>query len=214
MRRHDHPIFTRVYRVVAALGERTGLGDMRARVLASARGRLLIVGLGPGHDLEHLPAAVTSVIAIEPSASMRTAAAPRVAAARARGLEVEVVDALAEDLPLADASVDSVLLTYVLCTIDDVPAALAEVRRVLAPGGVVGVFEHVRAPEGTWLRTSQRLVARAWPHLAGGCRADRDTRGALAAAGFDVTGLREFTLVNLPPVAPTLAGECQIPPGV
>lgn len=203
---HDHPLFTLVYRAVAGTGERTGLGDLRQRALAPATGRLLIIGLGPGHDLDHLPEAVTSVIAVEPSASMRASAVPRVRAARARGIEVEVFDALAENLPMPDHCVDSVLLAYVLCTVADVDAALAEVRRVLRPGGVVCVMEHVRAREGTWLRRSQRLVAPVWPRLAGGCHADRDTRSALARAGFDTSDLRDVTITNLPPVAPTLVG--------
>ncbi len=203
---HDHPLFTLVYRAVAGAGERTGLGELRERALAPATGRLLIVGLGPGHDLDHLPDGVTSVVAVEPSASMRASAETRVAAARARGIDVEVIDALAESLPIADDDVDSVLLAYVLCTVSDVDAALAEVRRVLRPGGVVCLLEHVRAPEGTWLRRSQRLVAPIWPRLAGGCHADRNTRAALAHAGFDVTGLRDVTITNLPPVAPTLVG--------
>lgn len=206
---HDHPIFTLVYRAVAGAGERTGLGELRARALAPARGRLLIVGLGPGHDLDHLPESVTSVIAVEPSASMRQASRSRVAAARERGLEVAVIDALAESLPIPDASVDSVLLAYVLCTVVDVDGALAQVRRVLRPQGVVCVMEHVRAPERTWRRTSQRLVRPLWPRLAGGCHADRDTRAALVRAGFDDTDLVETTLVNLPPVAHTLVGRAR-----
>ncbi len=206
---HDHPLFTLVYRAVSGAGERTGLGELRERALAHATGRLLILGLGPGHDLDHLPDEVTSVVGIEPSASMRTSAESRVAATRARGIDVEVVDAVGEALPIPDDSIDSVLLAYVLCTVEDVDAALAEVRRVLRPGGVVCVMEHVRAPEGTWLRRSQRLVAPVWPRMAGGCHADRDTRAALARAGFDVAGLRDITITSLPPVAPTLVGTAR-----
>jgi len=206
---HDHPLFTLVYRAVAGAGERTGLGELRERALAPATGRLLILGLGPGHDLDHLPDEVTSVVAIEPSASMRTSAESRVAATRARGVDVEVVDAVGEALPIPDDTIDSVLLAYVLCTVADVDAALAEVRRVLRPGGVGCVMEHVRAPEGTWLRRSQRLVAPVWPRLAGGCHADRDTRAALSRAGFDVAGLRDITITSLPPVAPTLVGTAR-----
>lgn len=209
---HDHPVFTQVYRVLAAAGERTGLGDVRARVLSAAHGRLLIVGLGPGHDLDHLPAAVTEVIAIEPSASMRAAAGPRVQAARARGVAVEVVDAVAEDLPLADASVDSALVAYVLCTVVDPGAAAAEVHRVVRPGGVVGVLEHVRGSRGSNTARLQALVKPLWPHVAGGCRVDRDTGAVLRAAGFDLTEVREVSLATLPPVAPTLVGVARRAP--
>ena len=133
----DHPVFTRAYEVIAALGERAGLGDLRSRVLAEARGRVLIVGLGPGHDLDHLPDAVTSVVALEPSASMREAARTRVHAATTRGLDIEVLGAPAESIPLPDASVDAVLVAYVLCSVEDPRAALAEIRRVLSPEGAL-----------------------------------------------------------------------------
>lgn len=206
---HDHPLFTRIYAVISQIGEHSQLGQARSSVLAGAHGRLLIVGLGPGHDLDHLPDAVTCVIAVEPSASMRAAAMPRVEAARARGLEVELVDAVGERLPLPDDSIDSVLFAYVLCSVDSVAEVLAEARRVLHPGGSVCVLEHVRAAPGTWTRRLQRAVSVAglWPSLAGGCRCDRDTRAALAGAGFAVDGLTELSLVNVPVVSWTLIGS-------
>lgn len=202
----DHTVFTRFYRGLSAVGERTGLGDLRRRVLADASGRLLIIGLGPGHDLDHLPPAVTSVVALEPSASMRAAARSRVAASGHRGVDVDVIDAVAEQIPLADSSVDSVLVAYVLCSVADPASAATEIRRVLRPGGTLHVLEHVRARPGTLLRGLQRAVGPAWPRLAGGCRVDRDTGGALAAAGFDLSEISEKNLMALPPVAPTLVG--------
>lgn len=202
----DHPVFTRTYEVIAALGERAGLGDLRGRVLAEARGRLLIVGLGPGHDLGHLPEGVTTVVALEPSASMREAARPRVRALTGRGVDIEVLDAPAESIPLPDASVDAVLVAYVLCSVQDPRAALAEIRRVLRPGGTLHVLEHVRARPGSWLHGIQRLVSPWWPRCAGGCRVDRDTGALLEESGFDVSDVRATTLVTLPPVAPTLVG--------
>lgn len=202
----DHTVFTRVYRGLSAVGERTGLGDLRRRVLADAHGRLLIIGLGPGHDLDHLPAAVTSVVALEPSASMRAAARSRLAATAHRGVSVDVVDAMAEDVPLPDSSVDSVLVAYVLCSVADPHAAAAEIRRVLRPGGTLHVLEHVRAEPGTALRGLQRAVGSVWPRLAGGCRVDRDTAAALESAGFDLSEISRTRLMALPPVAPTLVG--------
>lgn len=202
----DHPVFTRAYEVIAALGERAGLGDLRSGVLAEAGGRLLIVGLGPGHDLDHLPEAVTSVVALEPSASMREAARPRVQAATRRGVEIDVLDARAESIPLPDASVDAVLVAYVLCSVQEPGAALAEIRRVLRPEGTLHVLEHVRARPGSWLRGVQRLVGPCWPRLAGGCRVDRDTGALLEASGFDLSEITLTRLMTLPPVAPTLVG--------
>ena len=194
----DHPIFTRTYAVIAAVGERTGLGALRANVLTGARGRLLIVGLGPGHDLDHLPDAVTSVVALEPSESMRDAARARVRAVMQQGMEVDVVDALAEDIPLPDDSVDSVLVAYVLCSVQNPRRALAEIHRVLRPEGTVHILEHVRAEPGTLVRGIQRAVAPVWPRLAGGCQIDRDTGALLVDAGFDLSEISRTRLIALP----------------
>ena len=209
MAAHEHPLFTRLYQVIADLGEHSPLAAARGEVLAAAHGRLLIVGLGPGHDLEHLPDAVTSVVAIEPSDSMRAASLPRVEAARARGCEVELIDAVGEALPLPDDSVDCVLFAYVLCSVDSVIDVLAEARRVLHPDGTVCVLEHVRAEPGTLTERMQRLVSVGglWPALAGGCRCTQDTRAALADAGFHVEALSERALVNVPVVGWTLMGS-------
>jgi ubiquinone/menaquinone biosynthesis C-methylase UbiE len=206
---HDHPLFTLAYRAISGLGEHSHLGAARSEVLAGAHGRLLIVGSGPGHDLDHLPPAVTSVVAVEPSPSMRAASLPRVAAARARGIEVELVDAVGEHLPLPDDSVDCVLFAYVLCTVDSVEEVLCEARRVLHPGGTVCVLEHVRAEPGTWTERMQRAVSLGgvWQRLAGGCDCRRDTRAALAGAGFHVEDLTERALVNVPVVSWTLVGS-------
>lgn len=204
--KRDHPVFTRTYGVIAAVGERVGLGRLRASVLADARGRLLIVGLGPGHDLDHLPAAVSSVMALEPSESMRVAAQARVRSAGDRGIAIDVVDAPAERIPLPDDSVDSVLVAYVLCSVDDPRAALAELRRVLRRGGTLHVLEHVRARPGSVIRGLQRCVAPVWPLFAGGCQVDRQTGVLLEEAGFDVSGIKETRIMALPPVAPTLVG--------
>ena len=209
MAAHDHPLFTILYGVVSGLGERSQLGPARTDVLADASGRLLIVGLGPGHDLDHLPGAVTSVVAVEPSESMRAASMSRVEAARSRGVEVELVDALGEALPLADDSVDSVLFAYVLCSVNSVAAVLAEARRVLHPEGSVCVLEHVRAEPGSWTDRMQRAVSVGglWPRVSGGCQCRVDTRQELAAAGFHVDDLVTETLVNVPVVSRTLLGS-------
>jgi ubiquinone/menaquinone biosynthesis C-methylase UbiE len=206
---HEHPLFTVLYQLVAGLGEHSQLGRARSEVLTGAHGRLLIVGLGPGHDLGHLPDSVTSVVAVEPSASMRRAAGPRVATARARGIEVELIDAVGEALPLPDDSVDCVLFAYVLCSVDSVDDVLSEARRVLHPGGTVCVLEHVRAAPGTWTERIQRAVSIGgmWPRVMGGCDCRRDTRAALASAGFHVEDLVERPLVNVPVVSWTLVGS-------
>ena len=203
-REHAHPVFAQVYRLVAAAGERGGYGRLRASVLADARGRLLILGLGPGHDLAHLPATVTSVVAIEPDPSMRALARGRVTACP---VPVMLVSADAHDLPLADRSVDAVLCACVLCSVAQPLKVLAELRRVVVPGGRLLLLEHVAAPPGHWLGRLQQLLEPVWRRAAGGCSIRRDTRGAIAAAGFDTTTVRTVMVwPTVPPVAPTVLG--------
>jgi ubiquinone/menaquinone biosynthesis C-methylase UbiE len=207
--RHNHPIFTQVYRLIARIEDPGEVGRARSEASEGLSGRLLIIGLGPAEDLHHLPPEVTEVVAVEPSASMRAVAEAAVARAAAQGLAVEVVDAVGETLPLPDHSVDSVLLAYVMCTVDDPAQVLREVDRVLRPGGRIGVLEHVAAADGTWMRRIQRMAAPWWPIVGGGCHCDRQTRMALETAGFDTSGLRDETLVQIPPVAPALIGTSE-----
>ena len=203
-REHNHPVFAQIYRLVAAIGERGGYGRLRASVLADARGRLLILGLGPGHDLAHLPTTVTSVVAVEPDPSMRAVARGRVTACP---VPVMLLSADAHDLPLADGSVDAVLCACVLCSVAQPPKVLAELRRVLVPGGQLLLLEHVAALPGHWVGYVQRLLEPVWGRAAGGCSIRRDTRGAIAAAGFDATAVRTVMVwPNLPPLAPTVLG--------
>ena len=203
-REHAHPVFAQVYRLVAAAGERGGFGQLRASVLADASGRLLVLGLGPGHDLAHLPAAVTSVVAVEPDPSMRALARGRVTACP---VPVTLLSADAHALPLADGSVDAVLCACVLCSVAQPPRVLAELRRVLVPGGRLLLLEHVAAPPGHWVGRLQQLLQPVWGRAAVGCSVRCDTWGEVAAAGFDVTAVRTAMVwPNLPPVAPTVLG--------
>ncbi len=204
---HDHPIFTQIYRVLARAEDSGGIGRARSKVSADLSGRVLIVGLGPAEDLHHLPAAVTEVVAVEPSASMRRAAATAIARAP---IPVEVIAGVGEDLPLPDASVDGVLFAYVLCTVEDPQRVVAEALRVLRPGATIAVLEHVRAEEGTWMRRAQRVLAPVWPKVAGGCRCDQDTLAVFTEAGLDTTGLRSSTMAPVPPVAPGLVGTIRV----
>jgi ubiquinone/menaquinone biosynthesis C-methylase UbiE len=203
-----HPVFARVYAVLARLGEPGELGRWRTEALATARGRLLVVGIGPGHDLAHLPREVTDVVALDPEPTMRAMAARRTADAP---VPVEVVAGTAEALPVADASVDAVLCSLVLCSVDDLDRALAEAQRVLRPGGTLHVLEHVRAPDGSRLARRQDRLTPVWRRVAGGCHPNRDTRAALDRAGFDTSGLVDAPLSPaLPVVRPHLHGVARL----
>src|SRR5262245_5208327 len=109
--------------------------------MSNAVGRLLMIGIGPGTDLAYLPPAVTTVVAVEPEAAFRRMAS---AVAARRGIAIEIVDGVAESIPFPDNSFDSVHVGLVLCSVDDVDAALSEIRRVLAPRGRLVILEHVR----------------------------------------------------------------------
>ena len=161
--------------------ERVAVGGWRRRLAAGARGRVLEIGAGTGAQLRwYAPRA--SVTALEPDASMRERARRRAARAAAN---VTVVDGRAEELPFADASFDAAVSAFALCTVADPEAALAELRRVLAPGGALLLLEHVHLH---WEpgRALQSRAAPAWAAVAGGCRLDRDTVRTAVEAGFGV----------------------------
>ena len=121
-----------------------------------------------------------------------------------------MLNAPAERLPLADASVDAVVSTGVLCTVDDPAAALAEARRVLRPGGRLLFIEHVRA-EGRAARRQDRITP-LWRRLNAGCRPNRDTVAAITGTGFAITDLRRLDDVPAPPwIRPLLAGVAVAP---
>jgi SAM-dependent methyltransferase len=197
-----NPLFPYVYRLGMPLFDRLFYNRYRREALSGATGRLLMVGLGPGADLLCVPAAVTSIAAMEPVPAFRRMAS---ALAIRRGITVDIVDGVAESIPFPDNSFDSVHVGLVLCSVDDVDAALGEIRRVLVPGGRLVVLEHVRG-DGLmgWF---QDLIAKPWSALTSGCHPNRRTVDAIAAAGFDTGGLRSVRRVLVPPpCSPHLQG--------
>jgi ubiquinone/menaquinone biosynthesis C-methylase UbiE len=157
------------------LAERGGFGRWRRWLPGGAVGRTLDLGTGTGRNLPWLPAGVAAV-AVDPSPH-------NLAAARRRASGVALVRARAEALPFRDGAFDTVLSGMVFCSVDDPAAGFAEVRRVLAPGGTFRLLEHVRSERPLEARL-QDLSQPAWTWLAGGCRPNRETERAVAAAGF------------------------------
>lgn len=163
----------------------------RRQVVPLARGRVLEVGIGTGLNIPFYDATrVSRVVGVDPALQMHHLAQKRVARA---GLEVELVGCSAEGIPLASGSVDTVLMTYTLCSIADPLAALREMRRVLHPEGRLLFCEHGRAPDAAVLRWQQRLQPH-WKKLAGGCHLDRDVPALLAEAGFACEQLHSYYL--------------------
>jgi SAM-dependent methyltransferase len=194
-------LFPHVYRFGQPIFDRLFYNRYRRAAIADATGRLLMVGLGPGTDLKFLPPAVTSVAAVEPVAAFRRMAS-RLAVRR--GITADIVDGTGESIPFPDNSFDSVHIGLVLCSVDDVAATLSEIRRVLVPRGRLVVLEHVRG-EGATGRFQDR-VAKPWSWLAGGCEPNRRTAEAIAAAGFDISGLRSIRTPVPFPCKPQLQG--------
>lgn len=164
-------------------------GDLRRRALQHTEGTVVELGFGSGTNLPYYPSSVHRVLAVEPSDHARHLARKRLAAS---GIEVEFVGLDGQALPLEDESVDHVVSTWTLCSIDDLDAALGEVRRVLRPGGRLHFLEHGISDDPRVARRQRR-----WNGLqqrcAGGCRLDRDHGAAVTAAGLVLDDLANFS---------------------
>jgi ubiquinone/menaquinone biosynthesis C-methylase UbiE len=175
--------FSALYDRAFEASEEAGLREMRRDLLCQARGRVLELGAGTGLNLELYPReGLDSLVLTEPDPHM-------VKQLRKRVKEVcpgaDLVESGAEDLPFADDSFDTVVVTLVLCTVPDQPAALKEIARVLAPGGQLLFLEHVRSPEPGLAKWQDRLE-KPWRFLGDGCHCNRDTVSAISAAGFQL----------------------------
>lgn len=162
------------------------IAEQRAQLLPLAQGKVLEIGIGTGRNLSFYDRSrVRSLHGLDPAAQMHRKARRR---ARTAGLDVELLPLSAERIPAPDASFDTVVCTFTLCTIPDSLAALAQMRRVLKPTGQLLVCEHGRAPEPRLARWQDRLTP-WWKPLAGGCHLNRDVAAMLRDGGFRATEL-------------------------
>jgi ubiquinone/menaquinone biosynthesis C-methylase UbiE len=196
-----HPIFARVYARLAPLEDRAaGVAEHRRRLVAGLRGSVLELGAGTGLSFRHYPAGVERLVAVEPEPTMREHAART---AREVDVAVELVDGTADALPVPDASVDAAVVSQVLCSVPDQARALAELRRVLRPGGELRFYEHVVSPRAPGRRLQRALDATVWPRVMGGCHLSRDTVAAVRDAGFAMRDGRRFRVGSGPYVLGT-----------
>lgn len=168
----------------------TALVPFRQRVIGAAEGRVLEIGIGSGLNLPLYGPHVGTVIGLDPSPALLRMADTRAAVAP---VPVELLEASAEAVPLDSGSIDTVVTTWTLCTIPDAARALAEMRRVLKPGGALLFVEQGRAPEASVARWQDRLDP-MWRRLAGGCHLNRKIDDLIAGAGFRIDALANTCL--------------------
>jgi ubiquinone/menaquinone biosynthesis C-methylase UbiE len=199
------PIFAALYDLMVSGVERGGLQEMRAELLRAASGSTLELGAGTGLNLAHYPEAVTELVLTEPDPHMARRLRKRIEAQPPVPPRVEVVEAPAEELPFEADSFDCLVSTLVLCTVTAPERAVAELCRVLRPGGRLLCLEHVRSPDGDRLARWQDRLERPWGWVAGGCHPNRDTTATLEAAGFDTGSLVRDRLPRTAPIVRPLA---------
>jgi ubiquinone/menaquinone biosynthesis C-methylase UbiE len=203
-----HRIFAGLYDLMLRGTERAGLSDMRAELLAGARGRTLELGAGTGLNLAHYTGDVTELVLTEPDPFMARRLRQRLQDEPPAPARVEVVEASAERLPFEDGSFDTVVSTLVLCSVESPGAAAREIARVLKPEGRFLCLEHVRGRDGDGVVRWQDRLERPWGWIAAGCHPNRDTVAELQAAGFQTTGLASGRMPKAPPIVrPLVRGE-------
>jgi ubiquinone/menaquinone biosynthesis C-methylase UbiE len=195
----NHPWFARMYLRMAKKRRGGEEEEHRARMLSGLSGRVIEVGAGNGLNFPHYPATVTEVLAVEPEPILRDAA---IEAAAEAPVKVTVVAGVADALPADDGSFDAAVASLVLCSVPEQASALAEISRVLRPGGELRFYEHV-VSQRLWAAGLERFAdATFWPRVAGGCHCARDTSAAIRAARFDIVEEERFHFSPGAPVPP------------
>jgi ubiquinone/menaquinone biosynthesis C-methylase UbiE len=200
--------FAALYERGLRASEEAGLRQMRRELLAEVRGNTIELGAGTGANLDLYPAAVGELVLTEPDPHMTARLRPKLAA---REGVVELVEAPGERLPYDDSSFDTAVLTLVLCTVPDPAETLAEVARVLRPGGQMLFIEHVRSGDPALARWQDRLEA-PWRFVGDGCHCNRDTIAAIEASPLSLGRLGHDRLPRaFPIVRPLVRGSAGLP---
>lgn len=188
--------------------EEESLGVWRQDLLAGLEGEVLDLGAGTGANVPYWPEAVAHVVAAEPDPGM----AARLRARARADARIEVVLTPAERTPFADEAFDVVVSTLVLCTVDDLERSVAEIKRVLRPGGRLVFIEHVASEQKPLRRLGQHVLEPLWKPLAGGCHLTRRSHDVIERAGFRFESLtRESMRGSMPVVRETVRGTARKP---
>lgn len=205
----NNPIFARLLDRFGARNEERGNRELRRELLFGLTGRVMEVGPGNGLNFPHYPVGVAEVVAVEPEPYLRARAAEAASDAVA---PITVVDGTAAALPADDESIDTIVVSGLLCSVPDPREALTEFWRVLRPGGSLCFYEHVRSRDAAFAM-SQRAAELIWPRLMGGCHVARDTLAEIGGI-FDVESCRGFRFPRsaaFSPVAPRILGSAVKP---
>ena len=199
-------VFALMYDRINRPMEAAGMSLERQRLLAHARGETIEIGAGTGLNLAHYPDAVTRLVLVEPDRHMARRLRRRVAKARP---DAEVLDATATQLPFPDASFDTAVLTFVLCSVPDPDAALTEVARVLRPAGRLLFVEHVRSQDPA---VAARQDRRSFPYKVMGCHPNRATLDTISASPLRVEDVRHGEVPKAPSIErPMIVGTARLP---
>ena len=198
--------FAVVYDPFLWFGERAGVRALRKELLGKARGCTVDIGSGTGLNLPHYPDDLDELVLAEPDPAMRSRLEKRL---HDSGRQARLIDAPAERLPFPDGSVDTVVSTFVLCTVDAPELALQEIVRVLQPDGQLVFIEHVRSDSPT-LASWQNRLAEPWRRFARGCRCNRSTAQLIATSGLTLADIDERSWRAMPPIVrPLIAGRAR-----
>ena len=196
-------------RLIDAAMKNRETARLRADSIPQASGQVLEVGIGSGLNLGLYSSQVERVYGVDPSIELQRIARQRAGSA---SVPVEFFQQSVEDrVPLADASIDTVVLTWTLCSIPNPPKALQEMRRVLRPDGRLIFLEHGRAPDPGVVNWQNRLTP-AWKRIAGGFHLNRKVDDILTAAGFQISELRTFYCPGPRPMTYTYQGSAKALP--
>jgi SAM-dependent methyltransferase len=196
-------VFAVLYDPFLWAGEKAGVGALRQELLTRTSGTTVELGSGTGLNLRFYSETLDELILTEPDAAMRRRLARRLKQERRAS---QVIDASGECLPFDDESVDTVISTFVLCTVDAPDVALQEIKRVLRPGGKLLFLEHIRSESPRLARWQDRLAG-PWQRFAGGCRCNRATGELVRSSGLELEEMHEARWRAMPPIVrPLLSG--------